>query len=171
MKGILDNCGLSYIWLNQIFFDTSQCKSIIHKKRIEDMAHQKWYIDLSNSSMCITYKLFKTQLHFEKYLLNPNYKDRINLTKLRCSNSKIPIYSTIYMYDTQKCTLCNMDALGDEYHYVLICPFFKQIREQYLKSYYYIRPSNLKLEQLLCSSNNLVLLKLAKFSTIILKQF
>ena len=54
---------------------------------------------------------------------------------------------------------------------LLICPFFKQIREQYLKSYYYIRPSHLKLEQLLCSSNNLVLLKLAKFSTIILKQF
>ena len=89
------------------------------------MAHQKWYIDLSNSSMCITYTLFKTQLYLEKYLLNPNYKDRINLTKLRWSNSKIPIYSTIYMYDTQKCTLCNMDALGDEYHYVLICPFFK----------------------------------------------
>ena len=170
VKGILDNCGLSYIWLNQNFIDNSQCKSIIHK-RIEDMAHQKWYIDLSNSSMCITYKLFKTQLHFEKYLLNPNCKDRINLTKLRCSNSKIPIYSTIYMYDTQKCTLCNMDALGDEYHYVLICPFFKQIREQYLKSYYYRRPSHLKLEQLLCSSNNSVLLKLAKFSTIILKEF
>ena len=75
------------------------------------------------------------------------------------------------MYDTQKCTLCNMDALGDEYHYVLICPLFKQNREQYLKSYYYIRPSHLKLEQLFCSSNNLVLLKLAKFSTIIFKQF
>ena len=96
--------------------------------------------------MCITYKLFKTQLHFEKHLLNSYCKDRINLTKLRCSNSKLPIYSTIYLHDTQTCTLCNMDALGDEYHYVLICPFFKQIREQYLKAYYYIRPSHLKLE-------------------------
>ena len=146
----------------------SQCKSIIHK-RIEDIAHQKWYIDLSNSSMCITYKLFKIQLHFEKHLLNSNCIDIINLTKLRCSNSKLPIHNTIYLYDTQKCTLCNLDTLGDEYHYVLICPFFKQIREQYLRAYYYIRPSYVKLEQLFCSSNNTVLLKLAKFSTFIFK--
>ena len=101
VKGILDNCGLSYIWLNQNCIDKSQCKSIIHK-RIEDMAHQKWYIDLSNSSMCITYKLFKTQLHFEKYLLNPNYKDRINLTKLRCSY----LYIVLYICMTPKNVRC-----------------------------------------------------------------
>ena len=124
-------------------------------------------MDLSNSSMCITYTLFKTELHFEKYILNSNCKDKINLTKLRCSNSKLPIYNTIYLYDTQKCTSCNLDALGDEYHYVLICPYLKQIREQYLKAYYYIRPSYLKLKQLFCSSNNTGLRKLAKFSTLI----
>ena len=134
------------------------------------MAHQKWYIDLSNSSMCITYKLFKIQLHFEQHLLNSNCKNIINLTKLRCSNSKLSIYNVIYLYDIQKCTLSNLDALGDEYHYVLICPFFKQIREQYLKAYYYIRSSHLKPQQLFCSSNNSVLLKLAKFSTVILKE-
>ena len=170
VKCILDNCGLSYIWLNQNRIDKSKCKFIIHK-RIEDIAHQKSFIDLSNSSMCITYKLFKKQLHFEKHLLNSNFKDRISLTRRGCSNSKLPIYNTIYLYDTQKCTLCNLDALGDEYHYVLICPYFKQIREQYLKAYYYIRPSYVKLEQLFCSSNNTVLLKLAKFSTLISKEF
>ena len=121
--------------------------------------------------MCITYKLFKTQLHTEKHLLNSNCKDRINLTNLRCLNIKLSICNTIYLYDTQKCTLCNLDALGDEYHYVLICLYFKQIREQYLKSYYYIRQSFLKLEQLFCSSNITVLLKLAKFSTLISKEF
>ena len=36
VKGILDNCGLSYIWLNQNRIDKNQCKSIIHK-RIEDI--------------------------------------------------------------------------------------------------------------------------------------
>ena len=80
VKDILDNCGLSYIWLNQILIDKSQCKSIIHK-RIKDIAHQKWYIDLSNSSMCITYKLFRTQLHFEKHLLNSNCKGKNQFNK------------------------------------------------------------------------------------------
>ena len=43
VKDIPDNCGLSYIWLNQNFIDKSHCKSIIHKW-IVDIAHQKWYI-------------------------------------------------------------------------------------------------------------------------------
>ena len=73
VKGILNNCGLPYIWLNQNLIDKSQCKSIIHK-RIKDISYQKWYIDLSNSSMCITYTMFKTQLHFEKHFLNSNLK-------------------------------------------------------------------------------------------------
>ena len=46
---------------------------------MEEIAHQKWYIYISNSSMCITYKLFKKQLHIEKHLLNSNFKDRINM--------------------------------------------------------------------------------------------
>ena len=49
VTGILDNCGLSYIWLNQNLIDKSQCKYIIHN-RIEDIEHQKWYIDLSKTS-------------------------------------------------------------------------------------------------------------------------
>ena len=68
VKGILGNCGLSYIWLNHNRIDKNQCTSIIHKK-IEDIAHQKWYIYISNLYMCITYKLFKTQLHVEKHIL------------------------------------------------------------------------------------------------------
>ena len=49
--------------------------------------------------------------------------------------------------------MCNLDALGDEYHY--------------LKAYYYIRPIYVKLEEIFYSSNNTVLLKLAKLSTLI----
>ena len=64
-----------------------------------------------------------------------------------------------------------LTSASDEYHHVLICPYFKQIREKYLKAYYYIRPSYVKLEQLFCFLNNIVLLKLAKFSTLISKEF
>ena len=30
------------------------------------------------------------------------------------------------MYDSDTCTLCNLDTRGDEYHYVLICPILKK---------------------------------------------
>ena len=114
---------------------------------MEDIALQQWYADISNSSMCVLYKLFKKNLNFEKYLLCCNNRDRISLTKFRCSNSKLPVYNRIYMYDSDLCTLCNLQLRGDEYHYVLICPYFRN-RDQYLKQYYYTRPNLLKFEQL-----------------------
>ena len=39
------------------------------------------------------------------------------------------------MYDTEACTLCNLKVTGDEYHYILICPYFRLNRELYIKPY------------------------------------
>ena len=125
IKCILDNCGLSYIWLEQDNINTKECKLVIHE-RIEDIALHSWFIDISSSSMCIFYRLYKKHLDFERYLTISHYSDRISLTKFRCANSKLPVYDQLYMYDTDKCTLCDLNARGDEYHYILICPFFKQ---------------------------------------------
>ena len=118
VKYILDSCGLSYMWYQQQELSTKQCKVIIHQ-RIEDIALQKWNTDISTSSMCKMYRIFKKQLDFENYLLHSNYRDRISLSKLRCANSKLPIYKHIYSHDSDVCTLCNLNVCGDEYHYVL----------------------------------------------------
>ena len=42
----------------------------------------------------------------------------------------------IYIYDTELCTLCDLNINGDEYHYIMICPYFKQ-RNGYFKHYFY----------------------------------
>ena len=78
--------------------------------------------------MCTLYRFFFKHLHFENHIIYTCYRDRILLSKLRCTNSKLPIYKHIYtcMYDSDTCTLCNLDTRGDEYHYVLICPFLKK---------------------------------------------
>ena len=58
--------------------------------------------------------LFKKQCNFEKYLLMSNNLNRISLTKLRCSNSKIPVHIQIYLYATDRCTSCDLNLVGDE---------------------------------------------------------
>ena len=68
--------------------------------------------------------MFKKQLEFEKFLQNPNYGERIAMWKQRCANIKLPVYNRLFMCDTDICGLCNLCLPGDEYHYVLICPFF-----------------------------------------------
>ena len=57
------------------------------------------------------------------------------------------------MYKTELCTLCDLNVNGDEYHYIMICPYFRQSRELYLKHYFYTRPNMLKFSQLSSSEN------------------
>ena len=56
----------------------------------------------------------------------PNTSERVSLTKYRCTNSKLTIYKHFYLYDSDICTLCNLNSKGDEYHYILICQFFQK---------------------------------------------
>ena len=53
MKSIFDNCGLSCMWENQCTLN-STCKNIIFR-RIDDIALNRWYTDLSVSSPCTLY--------------------------------------------------------------------------------------------------------------------
>ena len=81
VKSILDNCGLSYMWENQCTLDNSTCKNI-NFIRIDDVALNRWYTDLSVSVLCTLYGQFKQKQCFEKYLLMPNSRERISLTNI-----------------------------------------------------------------------------------------
>ena len=75
------------------------------------------------------------------------------------------------MYDTELCTLCDLNVNGDEYHYIMICPYFRQSRELYLKHYFYTRPNMRKFSQLISSENKRTLSRLEKLITVIMIQF
>ena len=63
-----------------------------------------------------------------------NNSNRMSLTKFRCSNSKMLVHNQIYLYDTDKYILCDLNVVGDEYHlFLLICPYFTESRENTLK--------------------------------------
>ena len=72
--------------------------------------------------MCKMYRIFNKQLDFQT-ICYIQIADIILLSKRRCANSKLPIYKLIYINDYDVGTLCSLNVYGDEYHYVLICPF------------------------------------------------
>ena len=49
----------------------------------------------------------------------------------------------------RKCTFCNLNEIEDEYHFILQCPLYNEIRMKFIKAYYRKRPSVFKLTQLL----------------------
>jgi hypothetical protein len=69
-------------------------------------------------------------------------------------------------------TCCNLHDIEGEFHFILKCPLYSDLRKQFLKKYYYSRPSVFKLMQLLSTNNVSELLKLGKFlnAAILLRQ-
>ena len=39
------------------------------------------------------------------------------------------------------CSMCNLKAFEDEYHFILQCEKYIDVRRRYLKKYYWLRPS------------------------------
>ena len=174
IKSIIDNCGMSYLW------DTEAAGTINAKwlkqsleLKLQDMAYQNWHEEIHRNSLCSNYKLFKTEVGLENYLLVLNPVDRINLCRFRCGNHKLPAAEGRYLHngETKICTLCNSHDQGDEFHYLFVCPSLSNSRSSYIKKYYYTRPNTLKMNELLNIRNPKQLSKLAKFVTFIMSHF
>ena len=56
-------------------------------------------------------------------------------------------------YNQRICPKCPKRTLGDEYHYLLECDYYKQSREKYIKRYYYLHPNVLKFNELMNNLN------------------
>ena len=171
----LNTCGMRNVWLNPKAVKHEWLKKSIQMK-LSDKYKQDWRREMAGMSSCILYRSFKPELKLEKYQTLLDNRDRINMFKFRCRNLKIPVVvrgiaESIIPYEERVCTKCTMNVVGDEYHYILQCPFFQYNREQYLDNYYYINPNMEKFCNLLQTKNVNALRKLAKLITAITRTF
>ena len=142
VKCILDQVGLTYMWQNQ--FNMLINYNII-KQRIIDIYHQSWYAAINYSPRLKTYCLFKHSFVFEPYLDKiQDKKYRIALTKFRTSSHDLFIeigrHSNIPR-PNRLCVQCSSNMIENEYHHLIICSKYKDLRQKYLKKYYYTWPT------------------------------
>ena len=64
-----------------------------------------------------------------------------------------------------------MGDVGDEFHYLFVCPFFTPKRKECLPKVYQTNPNVFKYNTLLSNENKTVLLKLKYFIGAIIKEF
>ena len=64
--------------------------------------------------------------------------------------------------DQRVCSLCNV--LEDEFHFVLKCKKYNELRSRYIQKYYWNHPSMDKFIQLLKEDNSKVIRNLAVFA-------
>ena len=129
---------------------------------------------VNNNSVCVTYKFLTLSKRMQNYIVNLPKPYIYSFLKFKCANHYMPIVAGRYSQtpiDKRKCILCNMEQIGDEYHYLLNCPYFCEYRIKYLKLYYHTQPSVWKMTQLFESTDPKEILNLAKFVSIIVKHF
>lgn len=164
IKTILQQHGLEYVWQQQFDIDIPFCTI---KQRIVDIYLQKWYADINNSTRLQTYCVFKHTFESEKYLnVITENKYKVALSRFRISSHSLLIETGRYdgtPREQRICRSCTMNKLEDEYHFLLVCPNYRELRSKYFKPYFCHWPTMHKFEILLSSSSKKTICNLAKF--------
>jgi len=114
------------------------------------------------------YKEFKISFEYEKYLDILPKSLRFYFCRLRMSCHPLRIQTGRFSNnriarEERYCICCNSRDIEDEYHFIIICPCYTDIRKKYIKSYYLKRPSVFKFLSLMRTCNKDVLIKLSVF--------
>ena len=94
------------------------------------------------------------------------------LLKFRTSNHLLPIEKGRHLNidrNERKCELCNMNDIGDEYHYVCCCTKFRNLRTKFIPRKFHKKSSVQKYCDLMLCKSKKQRLKTAKFINCILK--
>jgi hypothetical protein len=171
VRRLFNELGLTNVYLNQDNLNLSkEGFKMLVEQRLKDNYIQKWYTSVENDASCVTYRLFKTEFKTEEYLLKCSYSVAKQLVKFRVLNHNLPVQKLKYsgiVRQNRRCNLCTENELGDEFHYLLTCPFFQEERNLYVKKYYYKHTNVLKFKELLCTVNAKQTANLVKFIKIV----
>ena len=164
--------GLNFVWLAQGHeegIDLPWLKYKI-KNSLHDSFQQQWHADVDNMTKCENYRLMKEVFEYENYLSFLPDDLRVHLTRFKCRNSKVAVERYhMQTKDNPICHLCNLNIVGDEFHYLLVCPAFEMERKKFVPKYFYTYPVKEKL-LVLFKLGQPHLLKIAKFCKAIVKK-
>jgi len=167
VKKLLCDYGFAYIFEEQ---SVSNYNNFIaaYRQRIIDCSQQQWYGSMQTSPILDTYKIYKLNFEYERYLDTLPGTLRFYITRIRLSAHSLRIQTGRYANNRtprneRYCLFCNMHDLEDEFHFVCVCPAYKTLREKYLKTYYYNRPSMIKYIELMKTTDKSILFNLANY--------
>ena len=156
VKQLLSRLGFMEVWDSQGV--GNEMLFLAHfKTRVNDIFMQEWHSRLEASTRARFY-ITIAKFGYQNYLDVINIeKLRISLSKLRVSSHRLEVESGRWMkphatpFENRKCKICCV--LEDEYHFVLECLLYVDIRKIYLQRYFWNRPNMIKFIELLTTDN------------------
>ncbi len=173
IRDVLNNCGMSGIWLDQQVNNPEWLKKAVERK-LKDQWITTWYSNIFTKGICRSYSLYKEMYALEDYLLRLRKNIRIPLTKIRSNNNRLPVVTGRYENVSREerfCTKCRNDVVGDEYHIILLCPNenIVQLRNRFIPNYHRNNPALNKFTALMQSKNVKLLTNISYFLKTIYK--
>lgn len=137
VRKLLNEYGFNNVWDNP---ENCLTKSFIHvfKQRVIDCFLQDWNSNIENSGVLELYRNIKEDFSYEKYLDILPGNLRTYFCKIRLSAHSLRIQTGRYARNRiprneRYCQYCNTNDLEDEFHFVLICPCYSEIRNKLIK--------------------------------------
>ena len=163
----LNDLGMADVWNSQST-NVTWFKNAI-KLRLEDQYRQKWHAQVFENEKCINYRIFKDEFCFERYLIDLPKCHAVRLCKFRLGNHQLPTAKLQYeniLREAMICHLCDSEV-GDEFHVLFKCNFFKHERKKFLNDRFTVRPNCFKYKNLMTSNDVTQQVNLCKFIKII----
>ena len=164
VRMILFTHGFGHVWLAQSVGNTQHFIAVF-KQRCKDIYQQDWYENISSSTCVSFYSEYKYCINLETYLTSiKSIQLRRALTKLRCNAHNFKVQAirkdrNVNALDVS-CSFCSI-APEDEYHVLLVCSKYWDVREKYLPEYFLNPPTRCKFQLLLTTTDSSLLFKLS----------
>ena len=154
IKHLLMSLGFYDVWLAQGVGDYNVFILTL-KQRLSDNFIQNWHSRLESSSRATFYSsvaIFQLQPYLEKINV---VKFQKAVSRLRVASHRLEIEAGRWArpnripINDRICRVCKV--LEDEYHFVIECRLYEELRNKHIPKYYWLRPSMLKFVQLMKS--------------------
>lgn len=132
-----------------------------------DQYNQTLITEINNSNRLRSYSIYKATTDYEQYLdIIKNKTFLYSLSRFRLSSHQLEIETGRYVgldRDERLCRKCNMRMIEDEYHFLLVCPKYSDLRRKYFPLYYCHWPNKHNFITLMSSKSQKSLNKLSKY--------
>lgn len=165
VKNILCINGFGYIWEEQ-FISNEKMFLKEFSQCLRDQFEQKWREGIETSHKLELYKEYKFSFTFERYLdvlKISKYRHIFSTFRLSCHCLKIETgRHRCIEKENRNCPFCII-PIEDEYHFLLVCNKYCDLRRHYLPAKYVTSPNLHKFNILMSTKNDTIIQSLATY--------
>jgi hypothetical protein len=127
--------GLGASWIFQDIGDISMFLAMF-AERSRDILTQEWLGKLRSSSRYYWYSQYKVTLETELYLLDSclsNYTRQFTLIRMGMAGLAVDVGRHANIDRSLRiCAICSSGEVEDEYHFIIKCQIYEDIRKRYI---------------------------------------